>query len=708
MPDPLLPLQSLLSAIVQSSDDAIISKDLKGVVTFWNPAAERMFGYTSAEMVGRSIRTIVPDDRQHEEDHVLARIGAGETVDHFETVRRHKSGAPVHISLSVSPVRNAEGTVIGASKIARDISDRLRAQAVAERARWQGAFLARLGMALSATVDYKDRVSALAKLSVPDIADWCAIDIVEPNGQIERVIVNHVDPGKATLAGQIRDRYEDPDAPSSPAHVIRTGQPAIVPIITREMIVASAAGDTERLRLMRDLGLVSYMCLPLTVSGRTLGTLTLATSESGRHYEEEDVRFAEDVASRAALALDNARSYEQLQAANQLKDEFLATLSHELRTPLNAILGYAQMLRAGILKDDRREHALETLERNATSLTQIIEDVLDVSRISAGKIRLNVQTIDLPMVLRDALATVTPAAEAKGVRVESVIDPHAGPVSGDPDRLRQVMWNLLSNAVKFTPRGGRIRLRLQRVDPNAEISVSDTGIGIPEEFLPHLFERFRQADSTTTRAHGGLGLGLAIARQIVELHGGTIHASSGGAGKGATFRLELPVMIVDPEAPAKEYRIRPRAGITEMDRATLADVRVLAVDDDADTLALVREILETAGARVFTATSAASALATLEQQSPDVLVSDLGMPGMDGFELIERVRLLETRTKDIPAAALTAYARSEDRARALRSGFEMHLAKPIDPSELIAAIASLARRRSGITLRPPASSPPRT
>ena len=708
MPDPLLPLQSLLSAIVQSSDDAIISKDLTGVVTFWNPAAERMFGYTSAEMVGRSIRTIVPDDRQHEEDHVLARIGAGETVDHFETVRRHKSGAPVHISLSVSPVRNAEGTVIGASKIARDISDRLRAQAVAERARWQGAFLARLGMALSATVDYKDRVSALAKLSVPDIADWCAIDIVEPNGQIERVIVNHVDPGKATLAGQIRDRYEDPDAPSSPAHVIRTGQPAIVPIITREMIVASAAGDTERLRLMRDLGLVSYMCLPLTVSGRTLGTLTLATSESGRHYEEEDVRFAEDVASRAALALDNARSYEQLQAANQLKDEFLATLSHELRTPLNAILGYAQMLRAGILKDDRREHALETLERNATSLTQIIEDVLDVSRISAGKIRLNVQTIDLPMVLRDALATVTPAAEAKGVRVESVIDPHAGPVSGDPDRLRQVMWNLLSNAVKFTPRGGRIRLRLQRVDPNAEISVSDTGIGIPEEFLPHLFERFRQADSTTTRAHGGLGLGLAIARQIVELHGGTIHASSGGAGKGATFRLELPVMIVDPEAPAKEYRIRPRAGITEMDRATLADVRVLAVDDDADTLALVREILETAGARVFTATSAASALATLEQQSPDVLVSDLGMPGMDGFELIERVRLLETRTKDIPAAALTAYARSEDRARALRSGFEMHLAKPIDPSELIAAIASLARRRSGITLRPPASSPPRT
>jgi CheY-like chemotaxis protein len=263
------------------------------------------------------------------------------------------------------------------------------------------------------------------------------------------------------------------------------------------------------------------------------------------------------------------------------------------------------------------------------------------------------------------------------------------------------MWNLLSNAVKFTPRGGRVQVRLQCVNSHIEISVSDTGVGIREDFLPHLFERFRQADSTTTRAHGGLGLGLAIARQIVELHGGTIHALSGGEGKGATFRVELPVMIVHPAAPSVEPRVHPRTEVrvTSMDDRALLDVSVLAVDDDADALTLVREILEMAGARVFTAASAAAALAVLEEQSPDVLISDLGMPGMDGFELIQRVRKLPSQKKDIPAAALTAYARSEDRARALRTGFEMHLAKPIDPSELVASVASLAKRRSGAAPR---------
>jgi CheY-like chemotaxis protein len=262
------------------------------------------------------------------------------------------------------------------------------------------------------------------------------------------------------------------------------------------------------------------------------------------------------------------------------------------------------------------------------------------------------------------------------------------------------MWNLLSNAVKFTPRGGRVQVRLQRVNSHIEISVSDSGVGIREDFLPHLFERFRQADSTTTRAHGGLGLGLAIARQIVELHGGTIHALSGGEGKGATFRIELPVMIVHSAVVVDaEPRVHPRTQVrvTPMHDHALSDVRVLAVDDDADALTLVREILETAGAQVFTAASAPAALAVLEEQSPDVLISDLGMPGMDGFELIQRVRTLTNEKKHIPAAALTAYARSEDRARALRTGFEMHLAKPIDPSELIAAVVSLARRRSGAT-----------
>ena len=689
--------ESLLSAIVQFSDDAIVSKDLNSIVTSWNPAAERMFGYTAREIVGQSIRLIIPPDRQHEEDEVLARIGAGERVEHFETQRRRKNGSIIHVSLSISPVRDNEGRIVGASKIARDISERIRASAAAERSRERTAYLAQLSAAFAASLEPEQVLTTMATLSVPFFADWCAVDIIHGTGQIERITVRHVDPAKVELATRVRDRYEDPRAPTSPAAVIRTRQAAIVPSITDDMIVDSAGGDAERIALVRSLGLISYLCLPLTVHGRTIGALTFATAESERHYDDDDIRVAEDAAVRTALAYDNARAYEQLQAANQLKDEFLATLSHELRTPLNAILGYARMLRAGILKDDRRSVALETVERNATTLTLMVEDVLDVSRIAAGKIRLHIQPVDFPAVVRDALATVAPAADAKGVRLQSVVESDIGRVSGDPDRLQQVIWNLLSNAVKFTPRGGRVQVRLQRVNSHVELSVSDTGIGIRDEFLPHLFERFRQADSTTTRAHGGLGLGLAIARRIVELHGGRIEAFSPGEGKGATFRVSLPVMIVHQDVHG-DRRVHPRAPSRDAvaEFPTLPNIVVLAVDDDPDALTLVREILESAGARVRTAASAIDALESIAAELPDVLVSDLGMPTIDGFELIRRIRQMGGAARDLPAAALTAYARSEDRAKTLRSGFEMHLAKPIDPSELIAAVASLARRRGTI------------
>ena len=653
-----------------------------------------MFGYTAQEMIERSIRAIIPDDRQYEEDEVMTRIRSGEAVDHFETIRKRKDGTLLNISLSISPVRDENGTIVGASKIARDITERLRARAAEERNRRQAAFLSRLTAAFGVSLEPRQILASLAELSVPYFADWCVVDMVQPNGLIERLAEAHVDPSKVTLLAELRLRHENPHTPLSPTYVIRTGQPTIEPEITEGQLVDAGGGDAERLRLLWALGPLSYMCLPLKVQGRTIGAVTMARSESGRRFDEEDVRIAEDAVSRGALAVDNARAYEQLQVANQLKDEFLATLSHELRTPLNAILGYARMLRSGILKEERRQQALETLERNATALTQMVEDVLDVSRIVAGKIRLQIQPVDLSMVLRDALATVTPSADAKGVRLESILDQQLGPVSGDPDRLQQVIWNLLSNAVKFTPRGGRVQLRLQRVESHVEVTVSDTGIGIREDFLPHLFERFRQGDSTTTRAHGGLGLGLAIARRIVELHGGRIHALSPGEGKGATFRVELPIMIVHAEVDS-ERRVHPLAeGRRQaMELPMLPEMTVLAVDDDPDALGLVREILESAGAHVRTATSVHEALESIEQTVPDVLVTDLGMPGMDGYDLIQRIRHMDGPAREVPAAALTAYARSEDRAKALRLGFEMHLAKPIDPSELIAAVGSLARRR---------------
>jgi signal transduction histidine kinase/ActR/RegA family two-component response regulator len=385
---------------------------------------------------------------------------------------------------------------------------------------------------------------------------------------------------------------------------------------------------------------------------------------------------------------------EEAERANRLKDEFLGTISHELRTPLNAILGYTHMLRTGAMKRDRQTRAVEIVERNATALAQIVEDVLDVSRIVSGKIRLKAQRIDVSAVVDEAVATVRPTADAKGVGVQTIVDPRSLIASGDPDRLQQVVWNLLSNAVKFTPSGGQVRVQLERVNSQVEIVVSDTGCGIRADFLPHVFERFRQADSRFAREYGGLGLGLAISRHIVELHGGTIHAASDGEGKGATFRVRLPVPNVQTEPqgdPTREHSpAEPRGGDTAL--ARLDGIHVLAIDDEQDALTLLREILETAGAQVTTAASGQEALEAVEKIAPSVVIADVGMPGMDGFELIRRIRQWPERSiSEMPAAALTAYARSEDRQRALRSGFQMHLAKPINPRELVAAVAALAR-----------------
>src|SRR6185295_4197893 len=365
----------------------------------------------------------------------------------------------------------------------------------AERA----AFLAEVGAVLAGSLEYTTTLKTVANMAVPSIADWCAVDILTDERKLERLAVAHVDPAKIDLARTIRSRYEDSSSPYSPASVVRTGTPALVKDITDDMVVAAARGDEDRIGLVRSLGLRSYIIAPLTARGRTFGALTLVTAESGRIYSDDDFRFAQDVAFRAALAVDNARAYDDAQAANRLKDEFLATLSHELRTPLNAILGYSRLLQSGILTPDKHKHALQTVERNASALTTIVEDILDVSRIISGKIRLNVQPIDLPRVVAEAVETLQPAADAKQIRVQTILDPRAAPISGDPDRVQQIVWNLLSNAVKFTPKQGVVQVRLERVNSHVEIVVSDNGSGISPDFLPHVFERFRQADSATTR-----------------------------------------------------------------------------------------------------------------------------------------------------------------------------------------------------------------
>ncbi|MBA3270442.1 MAG: response regulator, partial [Acidobacteria bacterium] len=459
----------------------------------------------------------------------------------------------------------------------------------------------------------------------------------------------------------------------------------------------------------------SYLAVPVrSRSDEVIGGLFFGHADTAV-FTERTERLIVGVAAQAGIAIDNARLYEAAQKSaeertlllqseraarteaerlGEMKDAFLATLSHELRTPLNAILGWSLILKTGPREGAPFLKALDTIERNARVQTQLIEDLLDMSRITSGKLRLDIEPVHPASVIEAAIETVRPAADAKGIRMQTLLDPGAGPISADPGRLQQVAWNLLSNAIKFTPKGGRVQVVLERVNSHIEIIVADTGVGIKPEFQPYLFERFRQADASSTRKFGGLGLGLSIVKRLVELHGGTIDLKSPGDGLGTTATVRLPLMIVrssDRGArrhPSSRQEVETLAGSEE-----LAGVTVLVVDDQADARDLLKRVLEECGATVLTAASADEALALLETHKPDVLVSDIGMPDCDGFELLKRIRARgPERGGKIPAIALTAFARSEDRTRALRAGFKVHVSKPVDPSELIATVASVAGR----------------
>lgn len=520
-----------LAAIVESAGDAIISKTLEGIVVSWNKGAERVFGYTEDEMIGQPIARLIPLDHQDEEPQILARLRRGEKIEHYETIRAHKDGHLLDISLTVSPIRDAKGNIIGASKIARDITESKRSKAHLQRA--------------------------------------------------------------------------------------------------------------------------------------------LAEAEEAKRQAEE---------------------------ANRLKDEFLTTISHELRTPLTAVVGWTSMLRDGGLDDDMAQKALDTIDRNVKAQAPLIEDLLDISRIVSGKMRIETKPLNLADTIRSAVDSIMPAAEAKNIRLQMVIDAATGSVIGDSDRLQQVIWNLLANAVKFTPFGGRVWIEMERTETDTAITVRDNGIGINPEFLPYIFDRFSQQDTSSTRSYGGLGMGLAIVKYIVELHGGAIRAFSEGTGTGASFTVTLPRLqqkagIVEPP-PAGRQDLRLRCS---EQTAELAGLSILVVDDEADTCEMLETALEQCGATVRTADSALRALAELEAWQPDLLIADINMPQLDGFQLIHQIR---DRGIKIPAIALTALARIEDRVKVLASGYQMHVAKPVELPELYAVVASLA-----IVTKKPVSTP---
>ena len=440
-------------------------------------------------------------------------------------------------------------------------------------------------------------------------------------------------------------------------------------------------------------------------------------SEAKVLLETKTSELAASLAAQAAIAHENARLLEAAELAAEerenlltgermalaeaermleMKDEFLATLSHELRTPLNAILGWSQMLRRGVRTEADMHKGLDTIERNARAQAQLIEDLLDMSRINSGKLHLDIQPMEPCVVVHAAAETVRPAADAKGIRLEMRIDPNTGWISGDAGRLQQVIWNLLSNAIKFTPKGGTVQVLVERVSTHVEISVGDSGVGIETEFLSHVFERFRQADGSITRRYGGLGLGLSIVRSLVELHGGTVHATSPGVGFGSTFTAVLPLVAVQS---VSLHEMRPagrslaRASV-RFQGSDLTGVSVLVVDDETDTREMLRHVLDDCGAEVFMAASAEEALVLLQEKRPALLVSDIGMPDVDGYELLRRVRALDPKQGGaIPAIALTAFARPEDRGRALEAGFQAHIAKPMDLTDFVATVVKIAGQR---------------
>lgn len=695
-----------LAAIIDSADDAIISKTLKGIITSWNRGAERIFGYTADEAIGRSVTILIPEDHPNEESEILRRIRNGERVEHYETVRRRKNGSLIDISLTVSPIKAADGTIIGASKIARDISPRKRAEEELAEQSEVIETVNRLGQILAAELELPKLVQAVIDAATEvsgahfgsffyNVKDehgesnvFCSMSGVPPEALAEFSMPQNTDLFSSTFRGEgtvlIANVREDP----------RYGKNS------------PFAGMSAKL-----LPITSYLAVPVVSrSGEVYGGLFLGHREPA-FFSERGARIVEGIAAQAAIAMDNARLYraakeaaeenerlyKQAEESSQLKEEFLATVSHELRNPLNAILGWSRMLRAGQIPEAGMAKALDTIERNARTQTQLIDDLLDVSRIITGKLRMDVRPVDPIVFIEAAVEAVKPAAAAKGIRLHCVMDTGGISVPGDPVRLQQVVWNLLSNAIKFTPRGGRVQVLLQRIDSHIEIIVSDSGQGISAEFLPYVFDRFRQADQRNARKHAGMGLGLAIVKHLVEMHGGSVEAFSAGAEEGATFKVRLPVISIyqpDPEAGGIHPGARnllPPAEFSER----LDGIKVLVVDDEPDTRELLKAGLENCGAEVQLADSSSEALQIMESIVPDVLISDIGMPDEDGYDFIRQVRALPlAKGGAVPAIALTAFARVEDRLKALRSGYQMHVPKPVELAELVAVADSLVHRPS--------------
>jgi PAS domain S-box-containing protein len=629
--------RNLLAAIVESSDEAIISKDLNGIINSWNQGAERILGYTADEVLGKPITILIPSDRCDEEPAILEQIRRGKLVEHYETVRRRKDGTLIDISLSISPIKNEEGVIVGASKILRDISERKRRE---KEIQFQAHLLGTVEQAVIAT-DVEGKILYWNSFA-ERLYGWTAAEAVGAN------VLDVVSSGSSReMAAEIFSRICQGESWSGEFEVRRKDGTVFPALVTDSPIFKS--------------------------DGQLVGVVGVSIDITDRKRAEKE---------RAKLLESERQARSEAETANRLKDEFLATLSHELRNPLNVILGYSEVL----LRSEEAKRsplvtrAAEILKRNAKAQSQLVRDLLDLSRLHMGKLSLARQAVSLTSTINNAVETVRGEAAVKEIHLKIQAPDEMLFVDGDPLRMEQVIWNLLNNAVKFTPPGGIVTVRLESDGDQALLTVEDTGQGIEPSFLPHVFEMFRQGDATSSRRHGGMGIGLALVEQLVQLQDGTVSVSSAGLGQGAQFTIRFPLSRETKDAGQSVSRVGCGA---------LNQMRILVVDDSLDTTDMLQCLFEMDGATVNTAKSGAEALEIIRKEKFDVILSDISMPGMDGFELLRRVRDLP-EGGNIPVLALTGFGRAEDVERAKAEGFFSHVTKPIDVGELVEILEKLS------------------
>ena len=637
--------QQRLAAIIESSDDAIVSKDLNGIITSWNNGAQRLFGYEEAEVIGKPITILIPDERHDEESLILGRVRRGQRIEHFETVRLHKDGHPIDISLVISPIKNESGKVVGASKIARDITERKKADEQLRRAlEFDETVMLSMGEGLF-TVDSEGRVTFMNP-AAQRLFGWTLEEML---GRRMHDVTHHLRP----------DGTKFPASECAGLAVLRQG---------------TMLSEFEDVFIRRDGTFfdVVYSSSPLRGDGKITGLVVVFRDISDRKQaEEERARLLE--AERAARA--------EAEKANRLKDEFLATLSHELRNPLNVVIGYAEILRRSeeFQENTFVQKAAETIRRNALAQAQLVSDLLDLSRLQMGKLSLNCQPVSFSTIISDAIETVRTEATAKRISLDVRLGKEVLVVEGDPIRLAQIAWNLLNNAIKFTPAEGKVHINLGRDGDYSVLAVEDSGQGISAEFLPHVFEIFRQADASIVRRQGGMGIGLALVKQLAELHDGDVTAESDGHGTGARFTVRVP--LYTPGVSALPSEKTGASGALKMKF-------ILIVDDSPETTEMLGKLLELEGAFVDIAKSGREALEIARQKRFDLVVSDISMPEMDGYQLLSSLREIPDMA-DVPVVALTGYGRTNDIDRARDEGFAEHLTKPLDLDKLLQIVRRL-------------------